>query len=217
MRPRRAVIEHSQPWLITMVDLLALLLCFFVLTFAMSQVTLQAWRTVTSSLKAQFLGTAWQGAEAPATAPRPVLARPVLAPEYLERLLSEWLADRGLADQARFSRRGEGLALRLVGNGIFRSEQVAPSAEGVAWISGVAELLQGIANRLDIEIGAVVGVRGVPDWAQAMERAAAVSEALRAAGYDRPVGLAAASGRGFASRPTLTFVLRENTVGGGGP
>lgn len=187
-------------WMVTFTDLVALLLTFFVMIFAMSTVQVNDWQNLTKSLRRELssvVGT-------PTATPTLQLDAPTAerAPgtdlDYLFELLQGQLRETPALDQARM-RLGDGRlyvslpADLLFGTGSHRLTD--PAAEAVFAIGGV---LRNLTNEIEV-VGHAdprkPSRRFASNWELSLLRAYAVVAALRDAGVD---GAIAARGRGDA-------------------
>lgn len=195
---------EGQAWMVTFTDLIALMLTFFVMLFAMMKVEEQSWRGVTASL-AEHL----DGIEGPRVAlpryERDSEATP-LAPatdlDYLTALVGSRLEARSDAGAYRVERGAASLVVRLPFRLAFAPGDSEPRAAAAATMVALADILRHLDNRVEL-----AGYAGADDpaapyasaWELSLVRAAAVAAILREAGYERPVvvrgyGSAAAEG-----------------------
>jgi chemotaxis protein MotB len=179
-------------WLITFTDLVSLMLAFFVMLFAMSEVKVALWEVTTQSLSRTL-----DPSRSPP--PPPVAARnvptvvlpPALDLDYLATLLLS--ASRSTPDllETRLVRVADGLVLVLNPGDVFVGEDVRLSPAAMRTLSAVGGILGNVSNRIGVRMraDAEVTLRGGHGsaWEFALIRAAAVANALRAAGYDRDI------------------------------
>jgi len=187
----RATTATEQAWMVSLADLLALMLTFFVLLFSMNAVQFANWQPVVSSFRKQFNPSA-----------APVEARPVTGIEarqfvawgasldYLAAILRERLSAPEWHG-ARLSRLADRLVVSLPADLVFDSGAVMPAPRARALISALSEHLAQLGNRLEVaghtDPEPVSGARFASNWALSLSRAQAVAEAFRAAGYPRPL------------------------------
>lgn len=194
-------------WIVTMVDLMSLILAFFVLLFASYGIDTNAWRTVAGSVVEQLnperaveLKAQW-GRSGVGTIEQPA----GLDVGYLESLLATKLpAVAGRLDLA-VERREDAVVISLVG----LSDVDEPSAEFEQSVTAMAQTLTPIANAIEVHGHAApqTGPDGAPaSWEISLLRASALAEALRVGGYDKPI---AVFGHGESWLTTLPADLDE--------
>ncbi|MBX7201387.1 MAG: hypothetical protein K1X51_18630 [Rhodospirillaceae bacterium] len=186
----------TRPWLITIVDLITLLLTFFVLLFSMSKVEPQRFSQVVQS---------YGGAFAPAVEDQGRLPKVTAAAGddlgYLQAVLKAAFASSPALKDVEFRLTPQYLILTLPvagfyapGTGDFAEAAKTPVFD----LSGV---LSNLKNRIAV-IGTAAMAQsgeqaaGEAAWSLAITRAKAMADALAAAGYDQPVTVL---GRGAAA------------------
>jgi chemotaxis protein MotB len=180
-------------WLITFTDLVSLMLAFFVMLFAMSGVNVELWDVTSESF------TRTLNPSRPPTPPPPVAARnvpmvvraPALDLDYLAALFRRIRQSSPELVETRLTRLPEGLILALRPGDVFEGEGVALSPAAAKTFSAVGGALGNFSNRISVRLradSARMLEAGYPSaWERALVRAAAVANALRAAGYDREI------------------------------
>lgn len=201
--PRTA--GRATPWLITIVDLITLLLSFFVLLFSMSQVEPTRFNEVARSYGDAF---------APAKSDNGRRLPKITAAAgddlgYLQAVLKAAFASSPALKDIEFRSTPQYLMLTLPVTDLFipGSGGFAESAKTPVFdLSGV---LSNLKNRI-----AVVGTAAMnqtendaegASWSLAMARAQAMADALAAGGYDQPVTVL---GRGAASTDVAAAIGR---------
>lgn len=185
--------DRERPiWMTTLVDLLALLVSFFVMMLSTSQMRLDDWDALVSGVRERFPASV-RAIETPAEskAPRRLTPRAVDL-DYLDRLLAEkTVADPVLARSTL--RRGEDrIVLSIPGDLLFLPDSAALSPEAVAASAQLATALQFVANRVEIAghtDPTPPSSRGpfASNWELSLARSLAFGAALSAAGYARQV------------------------------
>lgn len=185
----------AHAWMVSLADLLALMLTFFVLLFSMNAVQHAHWRSVVASLRQQF--NPHEARILPASDPdfRAVqqFEPATMDLDYLAEVLRHKLDGRSDWRQARMTRLADRLVLSLPTDLAF--------ASGKAELSGTAErLLNSLGPQLRQLSNAVV-VAGHSDptpisrgafasnWELSLRRAQSVAAVLEAAGYTRPIAV----------------------------
>jgi chemotaxis protein MotB len=180
-------------WLITFTDLVSLMLAFFVMLFAMSGVNVESWN-VTSQSFTRTLNPSHPPPPPPPVAARnvPMVARaPALDLDYLAALFRRIRQGSPELVETRLTRLPDGLILALRPMDVFEGEGVTLSPAAAKTISAVGGILGNFSNRISVRLRADPALMleaGHPSaWERALVRAAAVANALRAAGYDREI------------------------------
>lgn len=200
-------------WMVTFVDLVSLLLAFFVLMFSMTTPEAPQWESFTASLRSAF------------SSENPTRARQSLMPEtiktedpglgfdlgYLQQLLHAVLARDAVLRDARVTTKGGRLVVSMASDVFFRpgSADLLPSGEGAMFNLAVA--LSQLDNRIDI-VGHTDPRPFVSptaefssNWDLSLARAFSVAESLRKYGYEKPVEVrGAADGKFGEIDPALT-------------
>lgn len=190
----------TTPWMITFADLLALLLTFFVLLFSMSQVRVDAWRSLTDSLNRSILDPTREVAIEP-TAERNVARVAVVRAsdlDYLAALFEAKLSRDPALARARLTRLPGRLVISLPSDLLFASGSAELGRPGAELAAALGDALRQVGNRVSVaghSDPAPVPAGGPfgSNWELSLARAEAVARGLKRAGYDAPVAV-----RGFA-------------------
>ncbi|MGF1612239.1 MAG: flagellar motor protein MotB [Kiloniellales bacterium] len=205
----------SQAWLLTFADLTALLITFFVMLFAMSQVEQRKWQNLVNAL-ANRLDLV---REVEVAIPRQTLnidsiqALPGSNLDYLNALLEHHLAAEPQLGEAMLQRRSDRLVISLPGPLLFPSGVADLDPEGARVVSALSALLSNLSNRIEVT-GSADPVRPistfVTNWELSLVRAARVASLLTEAGYQRPIILRGLGDSRFAKlAPELSLEQRE--------
>lgn len=211
--PQKSSIMAS--WMVSLADLLALMLTFFVLMFSMNAVQLSTWQAVVTSFRNQF--------NPHAAAVTPVFEqdaqsirqyRPwAVSLEYLSALLSYRIMATDIP-WAAVVRLPDRVVLSLDVDGAFEpgSARLKPQAEDI--IADLVQQFSRIGNRIvlsgHMNSGQVTGLAYQSDWETSLRRAEEVANAFRAAGYSRHLTVVGyGSGR---SRELAQMVLHTPAV-----
>ncbi|MCW5730735.1 MAG: hypothetical protein KIT20_08260 [Alphaproteobacteria bacterium] len=178
-------------WLVTLADLLALLLAFFVLLFAMSNLEAPAWRAISQSLGTAFNPATLIGAgRARQDVPGRAMA-PATDPGYLATVIAGKLASDPALAGARTDLRADHLAITLPPGTFFArgaAEMTEPARRAAV---SLATTLASLGNRIEIYGATDLPATGEgPDaasWILSLRRAHALAGALAEAGYRGPV------------------------------
>jgi len=209
----------NSAWLITFVDLVGLIVIFFILLYAMSEVEREKWQGVSTTLS-RVLGFDTGVARSTGL---PELATPARGGyganlEYLAAVLERRLAEDDALAGVTIRRPGDGLAIALPSGMLFRSGEAVLSEDGERLVSALARLLRNVRNRVEV-VDYGVPLSLAAGWVRPINRALAVRSGLLRAGYAKgvaaygrvdPYGGAAdgATGRDSA-QPRLEVIVRE--------
>lgn len=193
--PTRLIDPHDAPhnggraWLITFTDLVALMLTFFVMLFAMSRVEQQKWE--------ELIGTLTQNpavlGELAANPPRAALAmeeEPAVAGsdlDYLAPLLRQQMAADPLLTAGTVERLSDRIIISLPTDLLFApgSDALDPGASRAVFALGGA--LQNLANRIEVVGHADPTPPGgafASNWELSLARAMTVAHLLSRAGLE---------------------------------
>jgi chemotaxis protein MotB len=193
-------------WLYTLSDLMSLLLCFFVLLFAMSQVEKGRWE--------QIFGVAVRD-EAPMTAETRAdqeAARNAVAlsdardANYLQALMTERLSHLSLGFPVAISRAADGVLLTMPADALFAAGAARDSAALAKQMAPLADLLTGVPNALSVVLSSPRSP--MPEaWRATLARGQAFTDALGHAGLDH---IGAIETRDLAGAgPQIAILLRD--------
>lgn len=179
-------------WLVTFIDLTALLIAFLVMLFAMAKLDHERWRALTDSLGEQAVtppqvtlveSRAEVGLE-------PLRGEPGIDLDYLAGVLQQGLDDLGALGTARLLRRDDRLVVSLPARLLFAPGGTALDPEGRGAVAALTAVLGHVDNRIE-----VVGHADprpprsghASNWELSLARAIAIAGLIEQAGYDRPV------------------------------
>ena len=187
--PAPALRPSSQAWLVTFTDLIALMLTFMVMLFAMSKVEQRRWQNLVDALTQNLNAVR----EMPAAAPTALLdvedveTLPGFDLDYLSALLSQNLAADPLLSDVLLTRVEGRLVIALPSALLFESGSVQPSARAPEVLAALAGQLRYVGNK--IEVAGHADPRppggGIPsNWELSLARARNVAFLLNAAGLE---------------------------------
>jgi chemotaxis protein MotB len=194
-------------WLITIVDLITLLLAFFVLMFSMSHVEAKRY-----ALVAQSYGDAFNPDEG--IEPAPLVRLPKVAHVsgedlgYLEAVLKTAFARTATLKDVEFHRTTQYLILSLPVDGVFAPGSGAFTESAAAPVFDLSGVLSNLKNRIAVVGTAVMPASAderVAAWSLAVARAQTMADALKTAGYEQPVTVL---GRGGAATDVAAAIGR---------
>jgi chemotaxis protein MotB len=210
--PHAAAPPESQPrtlWLITIVDLVTLLLAFFVLMFSMSQVETKKYAQLAKSYGDTFNPAGAVAEKKPA--PRIQLPKIAHVPGddlgYLEAVLKSAFAGTVTLKDVQFQRTSQYLILSLPVDGVFAPGSGSFSDEARGPVFDLGGVLSNLKNRIAV-VGTAVMAPGEDDaaaWGLAVARAQSMADALKTAGYDQAITVL---GRGGESTDVAAAIGR---------
>ena len=185
-RPNAPAVERSpgpaRPWLITIVDLMTILLCFFVLLFSLSKIDMVRFIPV-----AQSYSQAFSGAPEPFVPRLPeVAAVPGDNLSYLQAVLRPAFAKHPSLADVQFRETPQYLILSWPGGGLFDAGSSGFSDAARRRVFDLGGVLSNLHNRIAI-VGQAASGTEEDSWRLAITRANAVADAITGAGYDKEI------------------------------
>ncbi len=180
-------------WLVIFADLIALLLAFFVLLYAMQRVQYGAWEALVDSLSRNL------HPKSVIELPKPSVDENVNAlvlPKaidlsYLEVLLRSRRESEGVLAGIMLRRVENQLVIVLPGDLVFEPGKATPVAAAMPKLSELASVLRNISNHIEVhghtDPSPVDNEQFRSNWELSLARAVAVADRLRAFGYPRPI------------------------------
>ncbi len=217
----------SQAWMITFTDLVALMLAFFVLLFAMSQVEQKKWQGLVDSLNADLNALKSVERVKPALDyhPEDEALVPGADLDYLASVLRQQFAAHALLARGTIRRLPDRLVVSLPADLLFRANSTTLAAGAGDAGFALGGVLRNLNNRIEVAArirhsGRAQGRRS--DWQLALARAALFTGMLTRAGYRGPIvarGIvesragqqvpASSAGPGRLQRDRLDIVIHE--------
>lgn len=181
-------------WLVTFVDLISLLLAFFVMIYAMSSPSSPKWQVFTAAMKPAEIKKSVDTTAMPPTQVAAEANRPGRAVDlrYLRRILESGMSRETTLALAVLREDKGRLILSLPGDLFFEAGSASVLNSGDAALFALAETLSNIDNKIDL-IGHTDprpmqgGGPFVSNWGLSLSRAAAVADSLAHAGYRKPM------------------------------
>lgn len=188
-RPNAPKVEREagpgRPWLITIVDLMTILLTFFVLIFSLTKIDMVRFMPL-----ARSYGEAFSGGLPDDAAPRlpEVAAVPGDNLSYLEAVLRPAFAKQSSLADVQFRATPQYLILSWPGGALFDTGSAGLSELARRRVFDLGGVLSNLHNRIAIVGQAAPGPQGDADaWRLAITRANAAADAIAAAGYDKEI------------------------------
>ncbi len=189
----------SRLWLITIVDLMMVMLAFFVLMFSMSRVEVRHFAEMAKSYSESF--------GVPVNAPQPtsrdklpkITSVPADNLDYLNAVLKAPFANSATLKDIEFRTTAQYLVLSLPVSAMFEADSglLRDGAKGPVF--DLAGVLSNLKNRVAVVGTAPVtrnNAEAVAAWSLAVSRARSMADALKAGGYTQTVSV---FGRGGAA------------------
>lgn len=206
-------------WLITLADLIALLLCFFVMMFAMSSLDTGRWDAVSQGMRSAMPAPDEKRAPTPDA---DAAAKPLPTPEgldlgYLAALLSRRIAQEETLARASVATREGAFVVTLPGDLLFAGTDAMLRPEGRRAVQRLASILANVRNEIAV-VGHATRSAERGGWASGIAAGSAVAALLReGSGHPglRVLGMAGAPSEGreaprAASR--VDILVREDGV-----
>lgn len=209
--------QGTSTWLISFTDVMALMLTFFVLLFAMSNPKQEDWENFTQQIQENF--NRFQGAldnrgGEDAININKINYSQALDLNYLRVLVEALIEEEENLSSARLIDTGESLIISLSQNILFESGQARVKTGGTETLFILANALQRIQNRIEI-----VGhadprpTRGqsnfTSNWELSLARAASVAGVLENVGYSRTLSIRGQSSGRFDDIPETVPVVER--------
>lgn len=213
--------KATRVWLITFTDLVALMLTFFVMVFAMSSVKVSKWQNVIDSLS-QTLRPTQEKTVPAATSPfniGTIFRKRAINLDYLASVLAESFEGHALLSQARLMRLEDRLIISLPGEALFEQGQAEMTEHGRQALFVLGGVLRNIGNRIGVNghagAEATAGGDYTSNWELTTARAATVANALRRSGYIEDItafGFGASRAGDLSDLPELTRTALKRRV-----
>jgi chemotaxis protein MotB len=177
------------PYLVTFTDTVSLVLTFFVMLFAMSNVQVERWKEMVDTLS-QALNPARQATISVPTEQfniASVFRKRAINLDYLMAVLEENMVDDPLLARSRLTRLEDRLVISLPGDLLFDPGSALLSEKARQALFDLGGVLRNIANQIIVsghtDPQPTRGGEYASNWELSMARAVAVSNALRRSGY----------------------------------
>ncbi len=212
--------EEVKLWLITITDVVALMLTFFVLTYAMSVPEEDKWNELSASLSSEFTKTFSKpynaGPQDTISIDKLDLSRALGLP-YLRGLIEQAYEKQEITDYV-IAQQGDRLIVSLPNDIIVETASPERKAESRAALISLTDILARIKNRIEVVGHAPdLGPQGANayGWTSSLGQAAQIAAFLRENGYGKEIlvrGLSSArseEGANASGRVDIV-ILRDN-------
>ena len=199
----------SKAWMIIFTDLVSLMLTFFVMLFAMSNVKIDKWESMIDVLSLSFNVSRAKAVVTSSTEYNVAtfVRKQAINLDYLAAVLEKTVAEDAVLAHSRIMRLEDRLVIALPGDLLFAPARADLSEKARAAVFTLGGVLRTIGNQIGVDGHTdpvlVTGDAYASNWELSLARAAAVANALRRSGYtDDIVALGFADSR-FSQLPDL--------------
>ncbi len=184
---------QNRAWMITFTDLVSLMLTFFVMLFAMSNVQVNKWESMIDSLS-QSLNATRTTAVAASSAEynvATIVRKQAMNLDYLAGVLEKTVAEDEVLAHSRIIRLEDRLVIALPGDLLFAPARADLSEKARAAVFNLGGVLRNVGNQIGVNghTDPVLHTGGAhtSNWELSLARAAAVANALRRSGYTEDI------------------------------
>ena len=182
----------SLGWMVTFADLVSLLLTFFVMLFAMTQVEAEPWKSVVTTLSVRLSPLNDEDPAPAALLNISALSRErAINLDYLKAVLDEQISRDPILRKSIMTRYDDRLVISLPSDSLFASASATatePARQALFVLGGV---LRNIGNQVEVfghtDPRPIHGGAFRSNWELSLGRAISVSNELRRAGYARQI------------------------------
>ncbi len=205
----------SRAWLITFTDLVSLLLTFFVMLFAMSNVKLDEWKNISDSLSQTLRPTTEPQVKAVTATFNigTIYRKEAIDLDYLSSILVENIARTEGLLGTRVTLYEDRLVVTLPGDLLFQGEQAVMSAAAQSALFILGGVFQNIGNEIGVngysDLQLAAGSAYSSNWELSTSRAVAVANALGQAGYQDKITALGFADNGFQTISSLPVTQRQ--------
>ena len=189
--------KNDKPvWLITFVDLISLLLAFFLMLYSMSSIQKNDWAAFLASLNKHevLMKEKKVGSKKDAELIRPAEISKGLEIKYLRTILESEIDSNDLLKFVEFFEKGNQLVLSFPSSLIFRPGSSELLPKGKQALFALSEKLSNLENRVEL-VGysdpnpIINNQKYKNNWVLSLFRASAVANALIKSGYRKPLNI----------------------------
>jgi chemotaxis protein MotB len=189
--------KNDKPvWLITFVDLISLLLAFFLMLYSMSSIQKNDWAAFLASLNKHevLMKEKKVGSKKDAELIRPAEISKGLEIKYLRTILESEIDSNDLLKFVEFFEKGNQLVLSFPSSLIFRPSSSELLPKGKQALFALSEKLSNLENRVELfgysDPNPIINNQKYKNnWVLSLFRASAVANALIKSGYRKPLNI----------------------------
>lgn len=206
---------ESRMWLVTFTDLISLMLAFFVMLFAMSNVKVGEWEKMVDTLS-QSLNPSREPTVEMRTAQYNIATmfrKRSVNLDYLTAVLDEAMSKHDLLARARPLRLEDRLIIALPGEILFEPGRAVMTARALEAVFDLGGVLRNVGNQIAVnghsDPPPPVGDAYASNWELSTARAVAVANALRRSGYPEDIVALGYSDSRYGHLPDLPEARRR--------
>ncbi len=199
----------SKAWMVTFTDLVSLMLTFFVMLFAMSNIKVDKWDSMIDALS-QSLNAPGTKAVVVSSAEynvATIIRKQAINLDYLASVLEKTVTEDEVLAHSRIMRLEDRLVIALPGDLLFTPARADLSEKAREAVFNLGGVLRNIGNQIGInghtDPVLVTGGAYTSNWELSMARAAAVANALRRSGYAEDIVAYGFADSRFSQLPDL--------------
>ncbi len=199
----------SKAWMITFTDLVSLMLTFFVMLFAMSNVKVDKWDSMIDALS-QSLNVSRAKTVVTSSAEYNVgtiVRKHAINLDYLASVLEKTVAEDEMLAHSRIMRLDDRLVIALPGDLLFTPARADLSEKAREAVFNLGGVLRNIGNQIGVDghTDPVLPTGGAyaSNWELSLARAAAVANTLRRSGYAEDIVAFGFADSRFSQLPDL--------------
>ncbi len=199
----------SKAWMVTFTDLVSLMLTFFVMLFAMSNVEVDKWDSLIDALS-QSLNASGANAVVVSSAEynvATIVRKQAINLDYLASVLEKTVAEDEVLAHSRIMRLEDRLVIALPVDLLFTPARADLSEKAREAVFNLGGVLRNIGNQIGInghtDPVLVTGGAYASNWELSLARAAAVANALRRSGYAEDIVAYGFADSRFSQLPDL--------------
>ena len=176
-------------WIISLIDLMTLLLCFFVMLVSMSKVKNDRWQHLIDTLSTTMNPTRATPQSVPSAEYNisTIFRRRAINLEYLMAVLQQKVSKSAVLKDSVLVMLDDRVILSLSGQKLFRAGTAEIADEARAELFELGGVLRNIENQIGVagysEEESFEGASYTSDWELSLARAIQVANALKSAGY----------------------------------
>ena len=183
----------SKAWMVTFTDLVSLMLTFFVMLFAMSNVKVDKWDSMIDVLSLSLNVSRAKAVVASSTEYNvaTIVRKQAINLDYLASVLEKTVAEDEVLAHSRIMRLEDRLVIALPGDLLFAPARADLSEKAREAVFNLGGVLRNIGNQIGVDGHTdpvlVTGGAYASNWELSLARAAAVANALRRSGYTEDI------------------------------
>ena len=187
--------QQPKPWLVLFTDLVSLLLAFFVMLFAMSNVEKPKWQALVDALSPADMAKMQTDMPSNTSTFRVagLVQNDAMNLDYLSAVLRAQMAEEAVFRGSLMQRLDDRLIISIPGDLMFKTGSSEPTKAARSILAILGTVLERGSNRIDIyghsDPTPIKNDEFPSNWELSIDRAAAVAAEVKQAGYKRKVGI----------------------------